>query len=201
MENKVAHFSRNENPFGKTWEQWTVEWWQWLLSYPKEINPANSRVNLNFVHNNNDVIFLAGIDSTAIGPVERTITISSHKAILFPIINFITSYLEDPNLRSDEDLLLSTKSNIDDIRIKQVRIGETDINIGDEHRVFSNIFNLYFPPNNLYDIDSGFTRACADGYWCFLKFLSPGKYKIQTFGSCLAGRIKIGVTYNINVTK
>ena len=199
MENKITLFSRNQKPFGKTWERWTREWWQWLLSIPKEINPANSRVYQNFVINNN-VIFLAGVDSNT-GPVERTIIIPSQKAILFPIINFITSYLEDPEIRSDEDLISFTKSNIDDIRIKQARIDEININADYEHRVFSNIFDLYLPPNNLYDTESGLTKACADGYWCFLKSLSPGKHKIQTSGSCLAGRVKINVTYNLNVTK
>jgi hypothetical protein len=200
MENVITLFTRNQKPFGKTWEQWTIEWWQWFLSYPKKINSAYPGTGLNFAFHNNNVIFLAGVDSN-IGPVERTITIPSQKAILFPIINFITSYLEDPEIRCDEDLISSTKSNIDDIRIKQVRVDETNILTGNESRVFSNIFTLHFPPNNLYDIESGFTRACADGYWCFLKSLSPGEHKIYTFGSCLAGRIKIEVTYYLNVTK
>ncbi|HZL23420.1 MAG TPA: hypothetical protein VFC05_08845 [Nitrososphaeraceae archaeon] len=199
MDNAINFFARNQKPLGKTWEQWTREWWQWLLSYPKEINPAYQGTGLNFaIHNN--VIFLAGVDST-IGPVERNITIPSQKPILFPIINFITSYLEDPKIKCDEDLISSTKSNIDDIRIKQARVDDINITAGYETRVFSNIFTLYFPPNNLYDIESGYTRACADGYWCFLESLAPGEHTIHTFGSCLAGRIKIESTYYLNVTK
>ena len=200
MENEVSLFPRNHKPFGKTWEQWTVEWWRWLFSFPKEINPATSKTDLNFTHITNDVVFLAGVDSNT-GPVERTITIPPQKAILFPIINFITSYLEDPSIRSEKDLISSTKSNIDDIVIKQLVVDETNINAGYEHRVFSNAFNLYFPPNNLYDIESGFTTACSDGYWCFLKSLYPGEHKIHIFGSCLAGRIKIDLTYYLKVTK
>ena len=141
MENEIILFARNQKPFDKTWEQWTIEWWQWLLSYPKEINPANPETDQNFAFNNDDVIFLAGVDSYT-RPVERTITIPSQKAILFPIINFITSYLENPAIRHEEDLISSTKSNIDDIRLKQVRIDETNINLDYEHRD-SRIFLTY----------------------------------------------------------
>ena len=60
MENVISLFARNQKPFGKTWEQWTIEWWQWLLSYPKEINPAYPGTGLSFAIHNNNVIFLAG---------------------------------------------------------------------------------------------------------------------------------------------
>ena len=66
MTTKFEVFTRQENPFGKTWEQWTIEWWHWLLSIPKQNNPALDETGenfaVNFNNNDNNVIFLAGAD-------------------------------------------------------------------------------------------------------------------------------------------
>src|SRR4051812_33030806 len=88
-------YPRNANPFGKTWEEWTARWWQWMLSIPKEQNPGNDKTGSYFNLNQNDpdVLFLAGTHRGS-DPAERTIIISTGKAILFPVINFTTSYAE-----------------------------------------------------------------------------------------------------------
>ena len=61
MTTKFEVFTRQENPFGKTWEQWTIEWWHWLLSIPKQNNPALDETGenfaVNFNNNDNNVIF------------------------------------------------------------------------------------------------------------------------------------------------
>src|SRR4051812_41769805 len=116
-------YSREEKPFGKTWEEWTAKWWQWLLSIPRDHNPGLDQTGENFDLNQIDpnVLFLAGALAGS-GPVERTITINTGKAVLFPVINFITSYAEEPSLKSEEALLSYAKSNIDDISKKEANI-------------------------------------------------------------------------------
>ena len=57
-------FARNEKPFGDSWEQWTTKWWQWLLSIPKDVNPALDNTgelfSLATQDKNSKVIFLPG---------------------------------------------------------------------------------------------------------------------------------------------
>ena len=88
--NEVRMYSREEKPFGKTWEEWTAKWWQWLLSIPRDHNPGLDQTGENFDLNQLDpnVLFLAGALAGS-GPVERTITINTGKAVLFPVINLL----------------------------------------------------------------------------------------------------------------
>ena len=55
-------FSRRERPFGRSWEDWTVDWWQWLLSIPKDKNPGLDTTGKTVIPDSlvADVVFLAG---------------------------------------------------------------------------------------------------------------------------------------------
>lgn len=193
-----AMYSLYEKPFGKSWQEWTTKWWQWFLSIPKESHPAYDDTGGRWAINQEDpnVLFLAG---TTGGKVERTITIPAGKAVLFPVINFTTSYSEDPSLKTEDDMILHAKSNIDDIVKKEANIDGASLLISEKHRVQSPPFDFSFPTNNIYGVKDGSTRGVGDGYWIFLKPLSTGKHNIRTSSSCLSGRIQIDVNIELIV--
>src|SRR6266487_1799456 len=111
-------YRREENPFGKTWEEWTADWWRWVLSIPKKDNPGYDQTGKMFDTNqkDHDVLFLVG---TYGGSAKRSYTIAAGKPCLFPIINFTTSYAEEPALNTESELTLRAKNDIDDIAYKQ----------------------------------------------------------------------------------
>jgi hypothetical protein len=115
------------------------------------------------------------------------------------VVNFTISFAENPNLKTESDLISHARSNIDDIAKKEVNIDGIKIQNLDKYRVQSSIFTVTFPENNIYGVDPGPTKGISDGYWVFLKPLIPGNNNIHTFGSCLAGRVNIEVTYHLNV--
>ena len=90
-------------------------------------------------------------------------------------------------------------SHMDDIVKKEAYIDGVDLNISENHRVQSPPFDFSFPDGNIYAVPAGCTRGAGDGYWLFLKPLSPGKHHIKTFGSCQSGRIQIGVSIHLIV--
>jgi hypothetical protein len=198
--NKVQLYSRNEKPFGKTWEEWTTKWWQWLLSIPRDRNPCLDDTGEEFNLNQFDpnVLFLAGALAGS-GPVERTIRTRLGKAVLFPVINFITSYAEEPSLKNEEELLSFAKSNIDDIVKKEASINGINFTDLENYRVRSKVFVVTFPEDNVYRLESGSTIGASDGYWIFLKPLPPGTYDIRTAGSCLSGKITINAILHLEV--
>ena len=197
--NNIRLYNREDKPFGVTWEEWTARWWQWILSIPKDQNPGNDKTGRNFREQNDPhVLFLAGTHRLS-GPAERTVTIPSNKAVLLPVVNFTISFAENPNLKTESDLISHARSNIDDIAKKEVNIDGIKIQNLDKYRVQSSIFTVTFPENNIYGVDPGPTKGISDGYWVFLKPLIPGNHNIHTFGSCLAGRVNIEVTYHLNV--
>jgi hypothetical protein len=193
----VQMYTLNERPFGYSWEEWTVRWWEWFLSIPKEIHPAYDETGEKYAVGQTDpnTIFLAG---TTGGTAKRSINILAGKAVLFPVINFSISYTENPNLKTDEELTSFARSQVDDIVKKEGNIDGVDLTISENNRVYSPPFDFSFPVNNVFGLKAGPTRGAGDGYWIFLKPLSPGKHTLRTFGCCMLGRIQIGV--NIDLT-
>jgi hypothetical protein len=188
----------DEQPFGVSWDEWTTLWWQWFLSIPKENHPIYQPSGTSWAVSpiEPNVLFLVG--STG-GKTERTITISAGKAVLLPVINFTTSFSEDPSLRNELEMIMYAKSNIDDIVKKEVIIDGVNLIISENNRVRSSPFDFCFPTNNIYGVKDGPTRGVGDGYWIFFKPLSDGEHNIRTFGSCLSGRIQIDVDTDLIV--
>jgi len=116
----LEYFSPEDKPYGFSFGEWTARWWQWVLSIPKESNPGIDETGEKFIMNNDPhVIFLAG---TYGGFAERDYTIPAGKSVLFPIINFTTSYIEEPTLKTESDLKERAKQDIDDIEKKEAII-------------------------------------------------------------------------------
>jgi hypothetical protein len=199
-DSKSIEYSLFEQPFGKSWEEWTTQWWRWFFSIPKQNHPAYDGTGdmSNVKQDDPNVWFLAG---TIGGKAERAIAIPSHKAVLCPVINVAISHSEDPRLKTDAQLTSFAKSNIDDIVIKEANVDGVDLEISENHRVRCPPFDFSFPTNNIYGVQDGLSRGAGDGYWIFLKPLNSGEHNIQTSGSCLSGRIQIEVKVNLIVQK
>lgn len=191
-------FAPDDKPFGRPLSEWTIEWWKWLLSIPKPDNPALHILNTTFGTSqyNEDVLFVAG---TTRGYANREITIPARKAILLGVINFTTSYSEEPHLKNDSDLIARAKSDIDDIVNKNALIDGEKINNLDKYRISSPPFDVVLPENSLYGAPPGPTRGISDGYWLFLKPLARGIHEIFAAGSCSSGKTSVTCSYRFEV--
>lgn len=186
-------------PYDISYENWSIKWWEWLTSIPKNINPAfDTEGHNSFINQSQmNVWFLAG---TFGGYVERKCTIKFGKALFFPIINIEASF-SDTNVSTENDLISYTEQHIDDIDKNRLEVFVDDLRIDNlhEYRVRSPVFDLYLDENNVIDVKPGPTKATSDGYWLLLRPLSRGSHTISFSGSCLAGRIRIGAKYVINI--
>src|SRR5215213_9694951 len=74
---------------GRSQAEWSVAWWQWLLSFPESQNPnLDSTGAFSFLGDQGSVFFLAGsFDST---PVVRSATVRSDQFLFFPLINAVS---------------------------------------------------------------------------------------------------------------
>lgn len=134
-------FPVDSKPYGLTYGEWTVRFWQWL-SIPKPDNPAAYTTGKNCaLKQTGPVWFLPG---TFGGTNERTCTIPKDKAILLTPIEVICSFAEhhvktEPELRacakSDQDKVTSTKITVDGVEIKP-------------YRLQSPLFTVTLPENN-----------------------------------------------------
>ena len=196
--NGLELFAPDSKPFGRTYAEWTARWWQWVLSIAKTKNPLVDNTGKNCANNQSGRIwFLAG---TLKGPAERSCTIPADKAILFPVINFEASVAEGDGT-TEEELAACAEFEMDQITDIRAMISGTNVNELKQYRIQSPLFNAALPPDNVLGLPVQTTNMVSEGYWIFLKPLGPGKYNLSSFGSCLAGRIKIDITYRLSIDK
>jgi len=198
------YFTPDSKPYGLTYGQWTVKWWNWALSIPTEINPVldDSGKFANVSQKDPNVFFLAGTFDGA--TVQRRCTVPSGKAVLFPVINYEVNPIEYPNLKTETEMVREVIKDQDDIINLEVTIDGKKVpfyRIRSDPPVFPLTISLDLieakeVPKGVKTIAS---EAATDGYWIFLKYLSKGEHKIFFAGSCSSGARNVRATYNVTV--
>ena len=193
-------YSSNSNPYGIPFANWTAKWWQWFIGIPNSQQPfADATGEKCGTNQGGPVWYLVG----AAGKVERTCTIPSDKAILFPILDTECSYSESPSLKTQEDLRKCALDANKDAIIK-ASVDNQEIKVVDKYRVTSNIFNVTYPNDPVFPTNSNFSQAVSDGWFIFLEPLKPGEHVIKFSASQLAGpttaeNTAVDVTYHLNI--
>jgi hypothetical protein len=190
-------YTPDENPFGKTWEEWSADWWKWCLSLPRSQNPITDTTGENSSYNQrDDVWFLAG---TFGGFAERTCEIPTGKAIFFPVSCNETSYAECPNFKTEAELGAFAKADIDQVKTIMATVDGQRLPNSDLRRVQSPPFEIALPLENVLGVPPGKTKSKSDGYWVFLKPLAPGKHEIHFFSNCSTDALLVEARYQLTV--
>ena len=191
-------FAPDSKPFGLTYAEWTARWWQWVLSVPRTENPLIDQNGKNCAINQaGPVWFLSG---TLKGLAERSCTIPADKAILIPVINYEASTAQGDGI-TGEELAVLAKFEMDQITNIQAMINGTNVNDLKQYRIKSHAFDVKLPVDNVLGLPAQTTKMVSEGYWIFLKPQKSGECDLYSFGSCLAGRIKIGVSYHLTIER
>jgi hypothetical protein len=190
-------YKLHEQPFGKSWREWAASWCRWMLSIPKKKNPSLDSTGkyCSINQDNRNVWFLTGTFGN-IGPIKRKCIIPAGKAIFFPVLVKEDSLAEDSDLKTGADLikrceqatnrLINIEAFIDDQRLEHL----------ENYRVRSEVFDLMFPKDNVYNVRPGLTRSVCDGYWLFIKPLQAGTHSIF-----FEGETSLKEPYTINQLK
>jgi hypothetical protein len=198
-------FPPNSKPYGKTINEWTAEWWKYVLSFPADTNPLADATGAHCAQGQSGpVFFLVG---TTGGPAVRNkCVVPAGKAILFPIINVISAVPEDSSNAQDLiDLVTWYEGQVDRT---EARIDGVDLqDVLATYRFPSPIFSFdgatpgIFSPAYEGHRDIGF----SDGWWVMLKPLTPGKHTIHFLGHQLVPDYGVDftteVSYRITVVK
>jgi hypothetical protein len=193
----LEYFVPCDKPYGSTYGQWTVRWWEWALSIPITFNPvvdeSGQYANIN---QNGPVWFLAGTIGDENKVAHRKCRVPKSKAILFPVINYVYTY--EPKFNTDSELVGYVTKDMDDIVTKQAIVDGNTIPIC---RVLSepHLFGLKVKEENKLGIPIGVSKAAADGYWVFLKPLAEGEHKIYFHGACSSGIRNATANYQLTI--
>jgi hypothetical protein len=169
--------------FGLGYKEWSIKWWQWFLSIPKEKNPAldTAGENCDINQDESGVWFLAG---TAIpGFADRKCVISSKKAIFFPVIASQTSFAEEPRLTSDRELISYVSYDISRWQHLEVIVDGVRLMSPEKYRVRSGPFDITIPSNNSCGLPAGRTVAASDGFWICIKPFQIGNHSLYFSGA------------------
>ena len=196
---ELVHGPPDQNPFGISLDEWTVRWWRWILSIPKEISPATDYTGGNGPVGQSEpyVFFLCQtIEGVKSLPIRR-ITIPRGQSVFMPLINWISTL--HVNGETDEELIKVANQKMDSIKgLEFIINGQPYVLDRKKLRYTSRVFQISLPEDNILDAAPGMTRCCSDGYWLFFK-INIDNLRLDTFGSCSSGITKIGVSYDIRV--
>ena len=198
---QISWFTSESYPYGLSYGEWTVKWWQWLLSTPKSCNPLidQSGENADINQPNEHVWFLAGkLGSEDKNFPLRNCSIPVGRSILFPVINCEANPIEFPELKTKEALIDHVVNDENTIVEKTCILNDMPIDV---KRIKSDpeIFEVSLNNDNIYNVDGGNTIAYADGYWVFLKPPPKGEYELSFRGSCENGRLCSGANYKLKI--
>jgi hypothetical protein len=192
-------------PHGKSYSQWAAEWWQWALEADASENPLTDTTG-EFCHvdQGGHIFFLAG---TIIDPsVERSCTIGTGKALLFPIVNsfFGTLPSDPPEQQTEEFCRASVEPIIDQANVLSLSVDGKTASELLRFAERSVLFPVQLPENNLFGVDDPDPAdrlvfpTCDAGYYVFLPPLPPGEHTLHWTASTANG-IEQDVTYHLTV--
>jgi hypothetical protein len=195
-------FPPDSRPYGLSYAEWSIRWWQWVTSIPRDFNPGYERTGMYCERNQTwPVWFLVGTFEE-FASAERRCTIPCAMAIMFPAIVSEKSFVEYPQLRTEGELVnMASEANervksayieIDGIRLPNIK----------HFRIRSCPFDLYFPENNIFGVQPGVTRSVSEGYWIILGPLTRGIHQLRFGGEAYmmdALEFKTDVIYHLTV--
>lgn len=193
----------DSKPYGLSYEEWSIKWWQWLNQIPRGSNPLTDTTGKNcLVQQYGPVWFLAGSSGVK---VERSCDIPEGKAIFYPIVNGEGSFAENPLIKSEEQLRSGLVEIMNEVTFIETTVDGSKLQNMNEHRVTSRLFNFSFPEDNDTGAPPGPTSGVSDGYWVMLHPLPVGAHEISFRGAIgdptTTGSVNIIIDakYQINV--
>ena len=173
-------YSLDSNPLNKTYAWWSGFWWKHMLEIPMEFNPiADTTGDLCKYGETDKVFMLAGSFG---GKVERTCTVPYGKPLLWNVISSECSFAENPGMKTEKELRLCAEKLQNNVRQADVIIDGKKINVINDYRIQSPLFNMSLPKDNVFGLEEQPTQAVSDGAWVFLSNLEPGVHNIRSIG-------------------
>ena len=179
--------------YGKTYGEWSAEWWKWVLAVPGSTNPlVDSTGEFCAEGQDGKVWYLAG---TFGGSAERNCSVPAGRPVFFPLLNFLFICTEPGE--TEAIARESVNSGADKIDALEVNLDGKPVPMLRNHRAESPAFNTTFPEGNLFGIAPGvYGPSVSDGYWVML-FLKPGNHELSFSGK--KDDFELNVTYHLTV--
>lgn len=201
-------FGPSAHPYGKSYEEWAVAWFQVFMGFNCDENPW-SNPDYALFYQTGPVYFLAGLNTVG---ASKDIAVPHGKAILFPLTNYINDYpcpaqynFEPAPGQSLEDFLsqgiVDFNNNVTEL---SVEVDGASISNPDAYKFISDLFYFTGDPDlaTVCQFDVCVTGesqpAVCGGPFMMLKPLSKGTHTVH-YHSLTWGTYAQDGTFNITV--
>ncbi len=199
-------FPTSSKPYGQSYGQWVVAYWQWALSIPFDTNPWANDTTGEFaaVGQSGPVWFLGG---TLGDSVTREVTIPAGKAVFLPVHPWIFGASvgdctpSNPGVACDvETLRAAAAQAAEAVSTMEVSIDTQMIQNAWKYRTLSpSAFSVTLPVGNVLGLSAGtYSPQVSDGYYLILAPLSAGEHTIALHVASTLG-FEYTIVYNIKV--
>jgi hypothetical protein len=193
----VELFSKDEKPFGVSYDDWVAKFWNWWIG--TSTDEATPKLGGCLINKSDSMVMLMETADTS--SAQQKCVISSAQGIIVPMwIAWCST--GDPGHEHDSDAQLtkcaregSNLGNIrSDVKVDGVPVAKLDVKMSMisgklDYKINSltnvtelyqkNGFTLTIPPDtHKADIKPGTFRSGAHGWWVYLKPLPPGEHTI-----------------------
>jgi hypothetical protein len=179
-----------DKPFGKSYTQWSEQWWKWALALPVDGHPfTEPGFECNSAHNGQSgPVWFLGL-SPMPPLVERSCTIPADTAVFLGLANVECSSLE-PTFpdgtggQTEDEQRACASFNANHIVVSSLFClidGKAVKNLG-YFRFPSSQFTFRAPTPWIYGETGGTGTAVSDGYFVMLKPLSSGTHTVRCGG-------------------
>jgi hypothetical protein len=187
--------------YGRTYEEWSAQWWQWAFSLPIDQNPFYDEGGTCANGANGQsgpVWFLTGVINTS-GTAVRNCTVPEGVALFVPLINAECSTLEAPPFFGSNEKEL--RACVKRIKIKNVFAEIDGVRVPNvtRYKAMSPLFEFTAPDNNVLGVPPATGESVADGYYLLLDPLSAGQHTIRFGGTFPDFGFSLDITYNLTV--
>ena len=161
-------------PYGLSYAEWSIRWWQWVSSIPSDFNPGYERIGTCCERNKTwPGWFLVGTFEKFTF-AERKCTMLCTKAIMFHAIVSVKSLAEYPQLWSEGHLVKMASEANERVKSAYVEVDGIRFPNIKQFRIRPRPFDLYYPENNIVGVQGGVIRSASEGYWIILGSLTRG---------------------------
>jgi hypothetical protein len=202
-------YPRDSQPFGMTYGDWQVAYWQYIFGIPASVSPVLDTTGqyCHLAQSSGPLFFL---NSAFLGSsVTRTCTVSASKVLLVPLAAWECSSVEAPPSYGEnpQDMRTCAAIAMDGFGLNTLKLsvdGKDLSGLARNMRVQTPYYQFSMPAtDNLLGLD-GVTSgsSVSDAYLVILKPLSPGKHRIHFEGTFVSGPAAGGsfaVTYHLAV--
>jgi hypothetical protein len=168
-------FSTKESPYRLPYVQWMQKWWSWIANFTHSNNPNDhytpEKCQINQIYSEN--VWFLSIPSPEESSWQRTCNVPKQLAVLLPIVTGEcdtgdTNAPLDCAKRGDEGARITV--SIDGNKFNYDMIDD---------RSTSGLFNISWTKDNFFESKPGVFQGAVDGYFLFLKPLSPGNHEVS----------------------